>query len=1055
MADPPFCANCGAPQPASSPEGLCPRCLMEQALGGSVADASTNALPPCGHDRTVAREPGSSSALAGVAHSIGGIPHVLLRDTEIETGPGPVLKPCSTEMPAPAQRPDRYQLFGEIARGGMGAVFRGRDVDLGRDLAVKVLLDAHKNQPELIKRFIEEAQIGGQLQHPGVVPVYELGSFADRRPFFTMKLVKGQTLADLLRARSSPADDLPRFLSIFAAMAQTLAYAHTRGVIHRDLKPSNIMVGSFGEVQVMDWGLAKVLPQGGVVADQPEPAAEPAVPVSVIQTARTGSGADASQAGSVLGTPAYMAPEQARGEMERVDERADVFGLGAILCEILTGEPAFTGRSPSAIVLQATLGEMDRTFARLDVCGAERELIALAKDCLAPQRDDRPRRAGVVAERVTAYLADVQERLRHAELARVEERARRRLTMAGAAAVVGLMVLSGGGWGFLQRVRAARAAGIERAVTTALDEANLLRGQARSQPAGEMTGWSEAISAARRAEGLLAGGDAGEEVQGRVRTALADLNQERAEAQAQADTLRRDLELLHRLESIYGALTVSFDSVRVDAEFMAAFRDFGVDLDRLDPKEAGRLLRGRSAPIELAWYLDGAALNRVMIGRPEADWRRLVEVARSADPDPWRDKVRATMGRRDPAAVAMLSRLADDAKGVEAQPAWSLVILAMQLQNGIGDALRAESVFRRAWKLKPDDFFVNFLLGVSLRDESIPNNKMAARRAEAVNYLTAAVAIRPTSAIARAHLGVALEYHGKLDEAIGEYRAAVRLQPDLQWAYFQLGLALERQGKSAETIAEYRAAIRLKPRDASLHIGLGEILFRQRKLADAIAAYQEGIRIDPGIFWYHARLGDALLDHGKQAEAIVAYREVIRLNPDFELAHFNLGRTLAYQGKSDAAVEELRAADRLKPDHADILKHLAWSLALPPDRPPREYDEAARCARKDATLAPEGNEVYFVLALAEYRCGRSAEAVAAAERSMAMRKGGDALDWFIMAMALAQKGDEVKAAPWFDKAVEWTKQKDVQNLNLRQFWAETAKLLGRPGPPALKGQGHR
>ena len=229
MADTPFCANCGAPQPASSPEGLCPRCLMQQALGGSVADASTNALPRCGHDRTVAREPGSSSALAGVAHSIGGIPHVLLRDTEIETGPGPVLKPCSTEMPAPAQRPDRYQLFGEIARGGMGAVLRGRDVDLGRDLAVKVLLDSHKNQPELIKRFIEEAQIGGQLQHPGVVPVYELGSFADRRPFFTMKLVKGQTLADLLRARSSPADDLPRFLSIFAAMAQTLAYAHCAG----------------------------------------------------------------------------------------------------------------------------------------------------------------------------------------------------------------------------------------------------------------------------------------------------------------------------------------------------------------------------------------------------------------------------------------------------------------------------------------------------------------------------------------------------------------------------------------------------------------------------------------------------------------------------------------------------------------------------------------------------------------------------------------------------------------------------------------------------------
>ena len=199
MAETHSCANCGAPQPPGSPEGLCPRCLTHQALGGSQAHASTMALPNGVVERTVAHGPASSSALAGVAHSIGGIPHVLLRDTGIETGPGPVLKPSSTEMPAPSERPDRYQLFGEIARGGMGAVLRGRDVDLGRDLAVKVLLDAHKNQPELIKRFIEEAQIGGQLQHPGVVPVYELGSFADQRPFFTMKLVKGQTLAELLR----------------------------------------------------------------------------------------------------------------------------------------------------------------------------------------------------------------------------------------------------------------------------------------------------------------------------------------------------------------------------------------------------------------------------------------------------------------------------------------------------------------------------------------------------------------------------------------------------------------------------------------------------------------------------------------------------------------------------------------------------------------------------------------------------------------------------------------------------------------------------------------
>ena len=163
----------------------------------------------------------------------------------------------------------------------MGAVLRGRDIDLGRDLAVKVLLDSHKDKPELVRRFVEEAQIGGQLQHPGVVPVYELGSFADRRPFFTMKLVKGRTLAELLLGGCDRRPASTTCLGSSRSSSRSprpMAYAHARGVIHRDLKPSNIMVGSFGEVQVMDWGLAKVLPQGGAVADEPEPRAEPECP---------------------------------------------------------------------------------------------------------------------------------------------------------------------------------------------------------------------------------------------------------------------------------------------------------------------------------------------------------------------------------------------------------------------------------------------------------------------------------------------------------------------------------------------------------------------------------------------------------------------------------------------------------------------------------------------------------------------------------------------------------------------------------------------------------
>ena len=217
----------------------------------------------------------------------GSVPQTLLRDTD----PGPLVLPGSPEMPAPARPPraaptlrrDRPRRHGRRAQGPRP---RPRPRPGGQGPA-----RAHRDKPELIRRFLEEAQIGGQLQHPGIVPVYELGAFADGRPYFAMKLVKGRTLAELLaESQDARPTDLPRFLSIFEQVCQTMAYAHARGVIHRDLKPSNVMVGAFGEVQVMDWGLAKVLPR----------AARPTTPrpastrdqETVIATARSGSDAD-------------------------------------------------------------------------------------------------------------------------------------------------------------------------------------------------------------------------------------------------------------------------------------------------------------------------------------------------------------------------------------------------------------------------------------------------------------------------------------------------------------------------------------------------------------------------------------------------------------------------------------------------------------------------------------------------------------------------------------------------------------------------------------------
>ena len=301
----------------------------------------------------------------------------------------------------------RYQVIGEIARGGMGVVYKGRDTDLGRDVALKVLHDKFDGNAEILERFVEEAQIGGQLQHPGIVPVYELGLNKGEQPYFTMKLVKGETLAAQLTRRSEPSEDRRRFLGVFEQICQTMSYAHARQVVHRDLKPANVMIGSFGEVQVVDWGFAKVLARGGV-ADEKAAKSRRDSAQSIIETVRSdATSRTQSIMGSMLGTPGYMPPEQATGDVDRMDQRSDVFGLGAILCEILTGRPPYI-EDDGDLVQQAARGDTSKAIARIEASGANESVIALCRQCLSPARRARPASAKEVADEIGAYLSSVE-----------------------------------------------------------------------------------------------------------------------------------------------------------------------------------------------------------------------------------------------------------------------------------------------------------------------------------------------------------------------------------------------------------------------------------------------------------------------------------------------------------------------------------------------------------------------------------------------------------------------------------------------------------------------
>ncbi len=639
----------------------------------------------------------------------------------------------SDGMPLSASSPlgsiGRYVLEAEIGRGGMGIVYRATDESIGRDVAIKVLHERSASDPDAVRRFLVEARITGQLAHPGIPAVHEIGHLPDRRPFMVMKLIRGRTLDGILKERGAvPCGAL---LPVFEQICQAVGYAHSQGIIHRDLKPQNVMVGAFGEVQVMDWGLAKEVRSA-------EYSVGNAVHIPEAEQSET-------IAGSVMGTPAFMPPEQAGGVTNAIDERADVFGLGAILCVILTGKPPFIGQDTESARLLAAAAKLDDAYHRLETCGSEPELVELAKRCLAADRTARFPHAGEVAIAVAQLRVESDSRAREAELERARtetqaagERSRRRVQFLLLATLLVLVGLTAVGtlWIRQQRAEREQLAGTQLLKDAAAARERDIRGKGLhfgiSAELDQLNGffargmWKEAEENIRQCEEFL---EADDDV----------------ELQAQLDRAKRDEIFLKRFDAIRLKKLAMFNdrlaTERASREYGDAFRDYGLDPEK--PTEFVATLKTAKVQTVLLSELDDWATTT-----PDGNLRfQLMALVAAATGEQWRRDIFKNWND----AVSIMA-LYQSVPVPQRSPEF-VIALGMQLQK-LGR--NGTSILELELRQFPADFWLHLALAEMY---STQRNYEAATGA-----YRAALAIRPVGVV-WSNLAVVLKAKGDADGA--------------------------------------------------------------------------------------------------------------------------------------------------------------------------------------------------------------------------------------------------------------------------------------------------
>jgi serine/threonine protein kinase/Tfp pilus assembly protein PilF len=938
------------------------------------------------------------AAAAAVREALRGVADAEVEATLSHLGRDPTATPApsglTTRMAsvgAPTADGERFQILRFHAKGGLGQVFVARDDELNREVALKEIQDRHADDEESRTRFLLEAEVTGALEHPGIVPVYSLGRHLDGRPFYAMRFIRGDSFKDAIDRFHGPSGPDPppprdlefrKLLGRFVALCNTVAYAHSRGVLHRDIKPANVMLGPFGETLVVDWGLAKPM-------DRPE-----LDPTSEERPIRPSSGGSVYQtmAGTPVGTPGFMSPEQAAGELDRLGPTSDIFSLGATLYALLTGRGPFSGRDLGEVRRKILSGDWPAPRqVRREV---PRPLEAICLKAMARSPSGRYASARDLADDIEHWLADepvAAHRERWGERLARWSRRHRAWTRAAAASllaisavsVVAAVVVNGARHREAEAYRQKEEKEERLRIRREADQARALEEILRGRAAIAANDVDRAREVASALGTLLAADTMSPELVAQGRALIAAIRSRQAE-RAEVDRVEaayRDFRTLaddatyHRMLSEGINPRAELDRARAAAR--AALALFGVreDQDAAPAIPVKILGRGRGAEVR-----DGLYELLVILADAEAD------VPREPDQTDEDHAAAAMAGSRRALRIldrarrlgirtrshhlrcaGCLEQCGDTAaaereralaRAFEPTRASDFFLAGIELLRR-GELAGAADQLERALRADPGHFWAQFYLASCKLRMHLP--------AEAKAHLTAALGRRPgflwghllrgvahdelkdydaaeadfraAEAIDAKEAGIfvnrgAMEIHrGRLDAAVADLRRAIQLRPDQYQARMNLATALARQKRFGQAAVELDEAVRRVPSLPALYIQRGHLNLERGNQAAGLRDLRLAVRLTPaGTPLAHRFRAEEYLEQGKPAEAIREFDRFLAFGEPVADVFRARGLAKARLGDYPGALDDYNRSLELDPDAPNILVARGWAYYNAPDK---------------------------------------------------------------------------------------------------------------------------